>query len=151
MKPVGMLMIPNIPDHRIVGENIWQAIRDDIERLDLEVVNGRLNKAILEIPPQSHWANYSGQAHFYCQPGKEEVMAKVVDIQDALFRESEHPDISRLGEYLGYSKADIQMFNRGGYTSRPLTGWLLRATHDLRKDRRLAQEKVATPYDCDLY
>lgn len=148
-KPIG-LFVDFLPNEHVTYSasaiRVLEKIRSDIIVLDRATKAGRLKKQQFGIEDQ-HGKYFW---NFYCQPKHEPDMYETAEWHHAQEedREPQLPVSKPCGEYFGYSKADIWLFDKGGYASLPKpVANILRKTHDFRRKCRIAQKLNTTPFD----
>lgn len=136
-KPLGYLTITDCPEQLMSPTSIRNT--NDVLRLDVAVAEGKLRKCTATIPPSVDYP-YTGVAHFYCQPGLEASMHALCGFHEAFWQGLSPPTPSEpIGIMLGYTEADVDLFDYGGYGN---LSWGLKSlmsyTHTLRKAARIA-------------
>jgi hypothetical protein len=139
IKPVGYLAVieEDPPDP------LFEDITEQIKRLDEEVNKGNLLSTGFTVENFT-WPNGCSarvNAYFYCQPDKEAEMKIVSDNSEKYWRQGIDEDLPEdSGKYLGYTDNDIELFNNGGYDAlNPIQSYIMKRTHDLRKNARIKQ------------
>jgi hypothetical protein len=133
-KPIGL--IPSAPrDYE--GGGPYRAHSDDIVmRLDSAVAQGRLLKLSLPFhTPDSKTLI----ANFYGQLDAENDLKNLVDWHNKSWKNQNPPTLTKdIGEYFGYTKADIRLWQEGGYGEHPLVvRKLLEITEPARRYMRV--------------
>lgn len=140
-KPVG-LFVDKTPPPEIIEDFSahMEKVRSDIRTLDKAVREGSLIKHSHSSIDQQR---FTWMWHYYCQPDQVQQMLDLCELIAAA-NENREPNFKptrQIGEYFGYTKADIRLFNAGGYSSLPwLLSYIMRETHQFRKACRLSNE-----------
>ena len=134
-KPIGIFSEPVYAGEYSKFNQLITPEKQQIARLDGAVARGDLIKRTIKSCPREHGTIRLG--HFYAQPHLERELKELAEFHEHLWKglEEEHRPVldKDIGEYLGYTVEDVNLWKADGYNPDQLLSRAMIVSSNLRR------------------